>query len=146
MSKTGILLVNLGTPDSPATADVRKYLVEFLNDKRVIDIPALQRKLLVNVIIAPTRAPKSAAQYKEVWTKEGSPLLLYGQKLKDKLQKQQLFSSLLQESEQGSGDSLTDALQHIFSQTFSEFSMQFLLLLDYLINQMNFQYDLSFLI
>jgi len=87
MSKTGILLVNLGTPDSPATADVRKYLVEFLNDKRVIDIPALQRKLLVNVIIAPTRAPKSAAQYKEVWTKEGSPLLLYGQKLKDKLQK-----------------------------------------------------------
>ncbi len=86
-SKTGILLVNLGTPDSPATADVRKYLVEFLNDKRVIDIPALQRKLLVNFIIAPTRAPKSAAQYKEVWTKEGSPLLIYGQKLKDKLQK-----------------------------------------------------------
>jgi ferrochelatase len=87
MGKTGILLVNLGTPDSPSTADVRKYLVEFLNDKRVIDIPALQRKLLVNFIIAPTRAPKSAAQYKEVWTKEGSPLLIYSEKLKAKLQK-----------------------------------------------------------
>src|ERR1700739_105640 len=86
-SRTGILLVNLGTPDSAATADVRKYLVEFLNDKRVIDIPAIQRKLLVNLIIAPTRAPKSAAQYKEVWTKEGSPLYIYGVKLKEKLQK-----------------------------------------------------------
>jgi ferrochelatase len=84
--KTGILLVNLGTPDSPETKDVRKYLIEFLNDGRVIDIPALQRKLLVNFIIAPTRAPKSAAQYKEVWTKEGSPLLVYSQKLKTKLQ------------------------------------------------------------
>jgi len=81
------LLVNLGTPDSPSTTDVRKYLVEFLNDKRVIDIPAVQRKLLVNFVIAPTRAPKSAAQYKEVWTKEGSPLLIYSEKLKVKLQK-----------------------------------------------------------
>ncbi len=87
MGKTGVLLVNLGTPDSPATADVRKYLVEFLNDKRVIDIPALQRKLLVNFVIAPTRAPKSAAQYKEIWTKEGSPLLIYSEKLRSKLQK-----------------------------------------------------------
>ncbi|MGP8216056.1 MAG: ferrochelatase [Bacteroidia bacterium] len=87
MSKTGILLVNLGTPDSPETSDVRKYLAEFLNDERVIDISAVQRKLLVNFIIAPTRAPKSAAQYKEVWTKEGSPLLLHGIKLKNKLQK-----------------------------------------------------------
>src|SRR6185312_2763647 len=85
--KTGILLVNLGTPDSPSTADVRKYLKEFLNDRRVIDIPAFRRKLLVNGIIAPFRAPKSAAQYKEVWTKEGSPLLIYGERLKAKLQK-----------------------------------------------------------
>lgn len=85
--KTGILLVNLGTPDSAATPDVRKYLKEFLNDGRVIDIPAWRRKLLVNGIIAPTRSPKSAAQYKEVWTKEGSPLLIYSLRLKDKLQK-----------------------------------------------------------
>lgn len=74
MGKTGILLINLGTPDSAETKDVRKYLVEFLNDGRVIDIPAWKRKLLVNFIIAPTRASKSGAQYKQVWTKEGSPL------------------------------------------------------------------------
>ena len=85
--KTGILLINLGTPDSPSTSDVRKYLREFLNDPRVIDIPWLSRKLLVNCIIVPFRTPKSAAQYKEIWTKEGSPLLLYGEKLKTKLQK-----------------------------------------------------------
>ncbi len=84
--KTGILLLNLGTPDSPETADVRKYLREFLCDRRVIDIPWLQRQLLVNCIIAPFRAPKSAAQYKQIWTKEGSPLLIHSQNLAKKLQ------------------------------------------------------------
>ncbi len=87
MAKTGILLVNLGTPDSPSTTDVRKYLREFLNDKRVIDMPWLSRKLLVNFIIVPFRSPKSAKQYKEIWTKEGSPLLIYSERLKTKLQK-----------------------------------------------------------
>lgn len=86
-TKTGILLLNLGTPLSPATADVRKYLREFLCDPRVIDIPWLQRQLLVNCIIAPFRAPKSAKQYKEIWTKEGSPLLIHSQNLKTKLQR-----------------------------------------------------------
>jgi len=85
--KTGILLVNLGTPDSAKTGDVRKYLREFLNDPRVIDISWLWRKLLVNLIIVPFRAPKSAKQYKVIWTQEGSPLLIYGERLKDKLQK-----------------------------------------------------------
>lgn len=85
--KTGILLLNLGTPQSPETADVRKYLHEFLCDARVIDIPWLQRQLLVKFIIAPFRAPKSAKQYKEIWTKEGSPLLIHSQNLKTKLQK-----------------------------------------------------------
>jgi protoporphyrin/coproporphyrin ferrochelatase len=74
-AKTGILLVNLGTPDSPSTPDVRKYLVEFLTDGRVIDIPALQRNLLVRGIIGPFRAPKSAKSYKAIWTQEGSPLM-----------------------------------------------------------------------
>jgi ferrochelatase len=87
MAKTGILLVNLGTPNSPEVSDVRKYLIEFLNDGRVIDIPKLQRKILVNYIITPFRSKKSAAQYKVVWTKEGSPLLVYGQKLKAKMQR-----------------------------------------------------------
>ncbi len=65
--RTGVLLVNLGTPDSPSVPDVRKYLREFLMDGRVIDIPALPRFLLVNGIIAPFRAPKTANVYKELW-------------------------------------------------------------------------------
>ncbi|MDR3625550.1 MAG: ferrochelatase [Ignavibacteriaceae bacterium] len=85
-SKTGVLLVNLGTPDSPSVPDVRKYLFEFLNDPRVIDLPWLLRKFLVNVIIVPFRAPKSAKIYQQLWTKEGSPLLIYGLKVKEKLQ------------------------------------------------------------
>ena len=60
MKKTGVLLLQLGTPDSPKTSDVRRYLTEFLNDPRVIDIPWLLRKILVNGIIVPFRAPKSA--------------------------------------------------------------------------------------
>lgn len=76
--KTGVLLVNLGTPDSPSVPDVRKYLREFLMDGRVIDIPALPRFLLVNGIIAPFRAPKSAKVYKELWAETGSPLKYYG--------------------------------------------------------------------
>jgi ferrochelatase len=85
-SKTGVLLVNLGTPDSPSVPDVRKYLFEFLNDPRVIDLPWLLRKFLVNIIIVPFRAPKSAKIYKQLWTKEGSPLLIYGKRVKEKLQ------------------------------------------------------------
>jgi protoporphyrin/coproporphyrin ferrochelatase len=84
--KKGVLLINLGTPDSPETGDVRRYLTEFLNDPRVIDIPWISRKLLVNFIIVPFRSAKSAKLYKEIWTKEGSPLLLYGKQLKEKLQ------------------------------------------------------------
>ncbi|MBE5321775.1 ferrochelatase [Pedobacter sp. MR2016-19] len=77
MSKKGILLVNLGTPDSPATADVRKYLDQFLMDERVIDIPKLNRTLLVKGIIVPFRSPKTAKLYKEIWNENGSPLLFY---------------------------------------------------------------------
>lgn len=86
--KTGILLVNLGTPDSPQTKDVRKYLIQFLTDARVIDIPPLQRNLLVRGIIGPFRAPKSAKTYREIWTKEGSPLLLHSYHLHDRLKEE----------------------------------------------------------
>ena len=85
-SDNGVLLINLGTPDSPSVSDVRKYLSEFLNDPRVIDIPWLLRKILVNLIIVPFRAPKSAKIYRQLWTKDGSPLLIYGNAVKDKLQ------------------------------------------------------------
>ncbi|MDX2189869.1 MAG: ferrochelatase [Bacteroidota bacterium] len=84
--RTGVLLVNLGTPDSYKVSDVRKYLIQFLNDPRVIDISALGRFLLVNFIIAPFRSPKSAKIYKEVWTDKGSPLLIYGEQLTKKVQ------------------------------------------------------------
>lgn len=82
----GVLLVNLGTPDSPTTGDVRSYLSQFLNDPRVIDIPWLARKILVNLIIVPFRASGSAKIYKQLWTKDGSPLLIYGKELRDKVQ------------------------------------------------------------
>jgi ferrochelatase len=79
MKKTGVLLIQLGTPDSPSVRDVRRYLTEFLNDPRVIDLPWLGRKLLVNGIIVPFRAPKSAKVYKELWEMSGgiSPLMTH---------------------------------------------------------------------
>ncbi|MGN6395757.1 MAG: ferrochelatase [Mucilaginibacter sp.] len=90
MAKKGILLVNLGTPDSPETSDVRKYLNEFLMDPRVIDINPISRALLVKGIISPFRAPKSGKLYKYIWNDEtGSPLLHYS-----KLQHQALQQRL----------------------------------------------------
>jgi len=78
MAKKGVLLVNLGTPDSPETKDVRRYLDEFLMDPRVIDISPVSRTLLVKGIIVPFRSPKSAKLYKHIWSdKTGSPLLHY---------------------------------------------------------------------
>ncbi len=77
----GLLLLNLGTPDSPAVADVRRYLREFLSDPRVIDLPAPARWLLVNLVILPTRPRASARAYRAIWTAEGSPLLVHGRAL-----------------------------------------------------------------
>jgi protoporphyrin/coproporphyrin ferrochelatase len=85
-AKTCVLLIQLGTPDSPSVKDVRSYLFEFLNDPRVIDIPWLLRKILVNIIIVPFRAPKSAKIYQKLWTDKGSPLLFHSEQLKEKLQ------------------------------------------------------------
>lgn len=86
--KKGVLLINLGTPDSPATGNVRKYLTEFLNDRRVIDISALGRFVLVNGIIVPFRSSKSAKLYREIWTPDGSPLLIHTKNLTAKVQQQ----------------------------------------------------------
>lgn len=89
MKKTGVLLIQLGTPDSPSVKDVRSYLSEFLNDPRVIDLPYLLRKILVNGIIVPFRAPKSAKIYKELWQLGNgeSPLLTHTLALQSLLQK-----------------------------------------------------------
>ncbi|MEM8710838.1 MAG: ferrochelatase [Planctomycetota bacterium] len=79
--RPGVLLVNLGTPDAPQTPEVRRYLRQFLSDPRVLDINAAGRAALLNLIILPTRPAKSAEAYREVWTEEGSPLLVFGKAL-----------------------------------------------------------------
>lgn len=86
--RRGIILMNLGSPDSTQVKDVRKYLNEFLMDGRVIDIPYLSRLLLVKGIIVPFRAPKSAAAYKTIWWKEGSPLVQLTKQLQNAVQQQ----------------------------------------------------------
>lgn len=78
--------MNLGTPDSPSVPDVRRYLDQFLMDARVIDIKPIARNLLVRGAIIPFRAPESAKIYKKVWTDEGSPLLIYGERVQAMLQ------------------------------------------------------------
>jgi ferrochelatase len=82
--KTGILLLNLGSPEAPTTPAVRTYLREFLSDPRVIDIPAPMRWLLLNAVILPFRPRKSAEAYAKVWTPEGSPLLAHSRAFTEK--------------------------------------------------------------
>lgn len=84
--KKGVLLVNLGSPDSTDPKDVKKYLDEFLMDPRVIDVPKWARTLLVRGIILNTRPKKSAAAYKKIWWEEGSPLIVISQRLQKKIQ------------------------------------------------------------
>lgn len=78
--KTAVLLVNLGTPDQPDTRSLRKYLKQFLSDPRVVEIPRLLWWLILNLVILRIRPRKSAKKYQSVWTDEGSPLLVTGQK------------------------------------------------------------------
>lgn len=86
MNKRVILLMNLGSPETPFTKDLKKYLTEFLMDERVIDVPVFMRRLLVKGLIVPFRAAKSAAKYKSIWTAEGSPLVVHTRNLKRLIQ------------------------------------------------------------
>ncbi|MCP9758205.1 ferrochelatase [Aquitalea sp. S1-19] len=79
-AKTGVLLINLGTPDAPTTKAVRPYLKQFLSDPRVVEIPRLLWWPILNGIILNTRPKKSAEKYASIWTQEGSPLLVHTQK------------------------------------------------------------------
>lgn len=83
----GVLLLQLGTPDSTEVGDVRRYLREFLSDPRVLDIPAPARALLLNAVILPFRPRRSAEQYRKIWTEEGSPLLVHTQDLAEGLRR-----------------------------------------------------------
>lgn len=88
MKKKGVLLVNLGSPESPEPKDVKKYLGEFLMDERVIDVPLWARTLLVKGIILNTRPKASAAAYKKIWWENGSPLIVLSEQLQEKVQEQ----------------------------------------------------------
>ena len=78
---TGLLLINLGTPEEPTSAAVRRYLREFLSDPRVLDINPVGRFLLLNLIILPFRPARSAEAYRIIWSERGSPLLYHSQDL-----------------------------------------------------------------
>jgi len=84
-TKRGVLLVNLGSPNSPELKDVKKYLNQFLMDGNVIDIPYLLRLFLVRGIIVPNRSKNSAKLYQKIWTNEGSPLIVNSEKLTGKV-------------------------------------------------------------
>ncbi|AWX15715.1 ferrochelatase [Mergibacter septicus] len=84
--KTGILLVNLGTPDAPTSKAVNCYLKQFLSDPRVIDLPRWKWAFLLNWIILPKRSPRVAKLYQSVWTEEGSPLLAIAKQQQTQLQ------------------------------------------------------------
>ena len=84
--KRGILLINLGTPNSTSVRDVRNYLREFLSDPRVITLPKLVRLLIVYLFILPFRPKKTAQAYKSIWSNKGSPLMLHSESLTQKLQ------------------------------------------------------------
>lgn len=83
----GVLLVNLGSPQSPTAKDVKPYLDEFLMDERVIDVPYLLRALLVRGIILRKRPEKAAAAYKKIWWDEGSPLIVLSKRMHEKVKK-----------------------------------------------------------
>jgi ferrochelatase len=86
MSKRAVLLVNLGSPDSPSVPDVRRYLREFLMDGRVLDAPWPVRFCIVHFAILPTRPRESAHAYSTIWTDEGSPLIVTSRRLQQLLQ------------------------------------------------------------
>lgn len=85
---TGILLINLGTPKSTSVSDVKSFIREFLLDPHVIDLPSIPRWILVNGFILPLRLKRIVKAYQQIWTDEGSPLLLHSEALKEGLKKQ----------------------------------------------------------
>ena len=85
-AKTGVLLTNLGTPDSPTPGALRRYLAEFLSDPRVVEIPRLLWLFILHGIILRVRPKKSAKLYQSIWTEEGSPLLVISKQQKAKVE------------------------------------------------------------
>ncbi|MBX2849370.1 MAG: ferrochelatase [Acidiferrobacterales bacterium] len=115
-SKVGVVLANLGTPDRPVCPGLRKYLGEFLMDPRVIEIPKLLRLILVKGIIVNFRSHKSAATYREIWTEQGSPLLLNSQQLGDKVASTLGKDFSVQVAMRYGNPSIADALKSLHEQ------------------------------
>ncbi len=118
--KTAVILVNVGTPDSPSVKDVRRYLFEFLNDARIIDIPWLLRKILVNLIIVPFRAPKSAKLYKLLWSNKGAPLMFHSNSVKEKLQQQLASNYTVFAAMRYGNPNIRDEMEQIRTMSFSK--------------------------
>ena len=112
-SLVGVLVVQLGTPDSTRVGDVRRYLREFLSDPRVIDIPAPLRALLLNAVILPFRPRRSAEQYEKIWTDEGSPLLLNTELLARRLQSRLGDAYVVEVGMRYQSPSIASALQRL---------------------------------
>lgn len=108
-----LLLVNTGTPDDPGVKAVRRYLSEFLNDPMVMDLPWVLRKILVNMIIVPFRAPHSSKLYKNIWTADGSPLKINHEMLTQKVRKELDDDYMVIGAMRYGNPSLKDALEKI---------------------------------
>lgn len=113
-----VLLVNLGSPDSPEVKDVKRYLAEFLMDEKVIDVFYLWRFLLVRGIIVNTRAKKSAEAYASIWTKEGSPLIVNSEKLQQACEQNSDLPIFL--AMRYGNPSLSDTIKEIVNKGFNE--------------------------
>jgi ferrochelatase len=120
MSKTGVLLMNIGTPSGSDTASVQTYLSEFLTDKDVINAPAFIREFVFKLWIVPRRAPASARKYQAVWTPEGSPLMVHSKNFCLELQKHLGSEFLCKIGMRYGTPSIRDSLQEMKSQGVSK--------------------------
>ena len=119
--KVGVLLVNLGSPDSPSTGDVRRFLREFLGDPRVVNLPRPLWWLILNFFVLPFRPKKSAHAYQSIWTEQGSPLVVFTRQLTDKLAARYASENLLIDCAMRYGKpSLREKLQNFKQQEVDE--------------------------
>ena len=121
--KKGILLVNLGTPDSPTWNGLRKYLNQFLTDKRVIDLPWLFRNMLFKGIVVPIRSGRVSKLYQELWIEDGSPLKVYGYQVAEGVQERLGEEYHVELAMRYQNPSIESALQKMKDQNVSEITV-----------------------
>lgn len=116
MSKQGILLINLGSPDSTSVPDVREYLREFLMDPRVLDSPWLVRWCVVHFAILPTRPAQSAEAYEKIWTKDGSPLVATSRNVQREMQRRFGDGAVIELAMRYRNPGIESAIRHLREQ------------------------------